>query len=313
MTEPQTSIFQRYYSDEPFVDRYLTNPDGAVDVIIPVIHSNELWEANLRSIYREIPVARLLIGDGGCVDDTIAVVKRFPRVEIQDHTAIRTIGYSERVLIESVKTDWFIHLHSDVFLPDGWFDIMRRYQPEYDYYGCLERATVMVEHEANYGDRPWAGAQFGRTKAFEKGLKVVDDDYIYRQGDFLYRRMIEEGGFREGFVRDTFHYHQAMFRKSAWQRNVKSVKIDVEASPGEEVRTAETMARGVVKYFEPPFMLDAVILHVNRLEELGETTWADFERWVSETNPSWIAPLRQRRRRSRIGGLLRRIRGLVRR
>lgn len=306
-TESQPSIFQRYYSDEPFVDRYASDPAGAVDVIIPVIHSNELWEANLQSIYREIPVARLLIGDGGCVDDTVAIVSRYPRVVLHDHRAVKTIGYSERLLIEAVETEWFIHLHSDVFLPDGWFDAMRKHQPHYDYFGCLERDTVLVEFDADYGDRPWAGAQFGRTLAFTEGLKIVDDDFIYRQGDFLYRRMIEEGGFKEGFVRDTFHYHQAMFRKSAWQRNVKSVRIDVESSPGEEVRTAETMAKGVVKYFEPPFMLDAVVLHVDRLEELGVLSWSEFERWVVGAKPAWIAPLRKRRRYARVKRALRKL------
>lgn len=306
-TESQPSIFQRYYSDEPFTDRYASDPSGAVDVIIPVIHSNELWDANLRSIYREIPVARLLIGDGGCVDHTIPTVTKYPRVTVIDHREVKTIGYSERLLIEAVQTDWFIHLHSDVFLPDGWFDAMRKHQSHYDYFGCLERDTVLVEYDGDYGDRPWAGAQFGRTQAFIEGLKVVDDDYIYRQGDYLYRRMIEERGFKEGFVRDTFHYHQAMYRKSAWQRNVKSVRIDVEASPGEEVRTAETMAKGVVKYFEPPFMLDAVVLHVDRLEELGVLSWSEFERWVAATKPEWTVPLARRRRRARMKRALRKI------
>lgn len=307
MTDTQTSIFKRYYTPEPFEDRFAKNPDGAVDVIIPVIHSNELWEPNLISIYREIPVKRLLIGDGGCVDDTIPIVKKFPRVEILDHTAVKTIGYSERLLIEAVQTDWFIHLHSDVFLPEGWFDVMRKYQSQYDYYGCSERDTVLVEFEGEYGDRPWAGAQFGRTRAFDKGLKVVDDDYIYRQGDYLYRRMIEENGFKEGFVTETFHYHQAMYRKSAWQRKVKGVRIDVESSPGEELRTAETMAKGAVKYFNPPFMIDAVVLHVNRLEELGVTTWEEFSLWVEKVNPVWTAPLAKRRRRQQMRSALRRI------
>jgi hypothetical protein len=40
-------------------------PDQGVTVIIPIVHTNELWEENLKSIYREIPTAQLLIGDGG--------------------------------------------------------------------------------------------------------------------------------------------------------------------------------------------------------------------------------------------------------
>jgi hypothetical protein len=88
---------------------------------------------------------------------------------------------------------------------------------------------------------------------------------------------------------------------------VKSVRIDVESSPAEEVRTAETMARGVVKYFDPPFMIDAVILHMDRLDELGVMTWGSFGKWVRETNPKWISPLEKRRRRRRVGRIIRKL------
>ena len=57
------SIFQEYYSKQEFVDKYIQDPTDAIDVIIPVYHTNELWRANLISIFREIPVKRLLISD----------------------------------------------------------------------------------------------------------------------------------------------------------------------------------------------------------------------------------------------------------
>ena len=89
MTDPEF-IFARYYAKEEFVDRYASRPEGAVDVIIPVLASNELWEKNLISIYREIPVNRLLLGDGGCADDTIAIARKFPRLQVLDHTSYKT-------------------------------------------------------------------------------------------------------------------------------------------------------------------------------------------------------------------------------
>ena len=290
-----SSIFERYYQEEMFVDRFLTNHNPAVDVIIPVIHSNELWRANLFSFYREIPINRLLIGDGGCIDNTIELVKEFPRVDILDHREIATIGFSERKLIEAVETDWFIHLHSDVYLPAGWFDHMSNYMNQYDYYGCTERDTLMIEHESDYGDRPWAGAQFVRKASLDAGLKGLDDDYIYRQGDFIYRRIIEEGGFKEGKVRDTYHYHQIMYRKSQWQRTVKNVHIEVEMSREEEIRTCMTMAKGIIKYLKPPVLVSAVVQNFNRLQELGEMNWGQFNLWVKETNPEWLPYLHRER------------------
>src|SRR5690349_4286459 len=92
--EDSRSIFARYYTDEPFVDRRATDAAGAVDVIIPVIHTNEMRRANLRSIYREIPVNRLLLGDGGCIDDSLEVACEFPRVQVLDHRSFKSLGYS---------------------------------------------------------------------------------------------------------------------------------------------------------------------------------------------------------------------------
>src|SRR5436190_88090 len=109
------SIFREYYREHNFVDRFETDRSAAVDVIIPVIHTNELWKANLFSLYREIPIHKLFIGDGGCIDNSIDVVKKFPRVEILDHRAYKTLGYSLRKLIEAVEADWFIYVHSDVY------------------------------------------------------------------------------------------------------------------------------------------------------------------------------------------------------
>jgi hypothetical protein len=290
MTEQNSSIFKAYFNPEPFVDRYLNEPETAVDVILPVIHSNELWQANLNSFFREIPINRLLIGDGGCIDDTISIAQKYPRVVVFDHRQLTTLGYSERLLIEAVETEWFIHLHSDVFLPKGWFDIMHKYQDGYDWFGCIERSTIMVEVDSDYGDRPWAGAQFGRKSAFMVGLQEVDDDFIYRQGDWLYRLMIERVGLKEGFVRDTFHYHQTMFRKSPWFRKVTSVRINVEMSPEEKYRTWNMELRGSIKYLDPsmPWAVHEVYSAMQNLLEMKKLDWSELKTWTAQTNRVWI-------------------------
>src|SRR5437762_5084073 len=121
MSNPRTE-FRQYFQDREFIDRFAHDAERAIDVVIPVLHTNELWRANLLSTYREIPVKRLLVGDGGCIDDTIEVARGFPRVHVFDHTSFNSLGYSIRKLIEEVRTDWFVYLHSDVYLPEGWFD-----------------------------------------------------------------------------------------------------------------------------------------------------------------------------------------------
>ncbi|HBB97296.1 MAG TPA: hypothetical protein DC054_18110 [Blastocatellia bacterium] len=294
------SIFGAYYADVPFVDRFETQPDRSVDVIIPIIHTNELWKTNLFSLYREIPIHKLLIGDGGCIDNSIEIVKEFPRVEVFDHRSYKTLGYSIRKLIESVETDWFIYVHSDVYLPPGWFDVMQRHQADYDWFGCPMKHTVMVQYEIPEEVRPYAGSQMGLKSAFEAGLGSIDDDYVYRQEDFVLADLVEKAGFKHGKIEDTFHYHQTMYKPTPWVRKVKSVNLNLYISPEEEVRNRIMQARGIIKYLQPnnPALIYEVSMSIDRLFELGELTpanWPDFKQWVAETNSKWLPHLPQQR------------------
>ncbi len=294
------SIFRKYYSDDPFVDRFQTEPEAAVDVIVPVIHTNELWRTNLLSFYREIPIHKLFIGDGGCIDNSIEVVNEFPRVEVLDHKSYKTLGYSLRELIRAVETEWFIYVHSDVYLPPGWFDAMQRHQTEYDWFGCPMKHTVMVQYEIPEEVRPYAGSQMGRKSAFTPRLDTIDDDYVYRQEDFVLVDLIEKAGFKHGKIEDTFHYHQTMYKPTPWVRKVQSVNLSLYISPEEETRNRIMQARGIIKYLEPnsPALTYEVSMSIDRLFELGELTqanWPDFKQWVAETNPKWLPYLPQQK------------------
>jgi glycosyltransferase involved in cell wall biosynthesis len=289
------SIFREYYAEKPFIDRFLTQANDAIDVIIPVVHTNELWEANLLSFYREIPINKLLIGDGGCIDDSISIAEKFPRVRIFDHRTYKSLGYSIRKLIEAVEADWFVYIHSDAYLPPGWFDAMQKHQIEYDWFGCPMRHTVMVEYNGDYGERPWAGSQMGRKKAFEAGLSRIDDDYVYRQEDFVFADIVQKAGFIEGKVTDTFHYHQTMHKPTPWSRKVKSVQINVELSREEEVRTWLMQGKGIIKYLQPSndWLIDGVLISADYLISNKELTWGEFQQWVRQTNPKWLPYIRR--------------------
>lgn len=285
------SIFYRYYHPEPFKDRFLASPKEAMDVVIPIIHTNEMWEANLRSIYREIPVHRLLIGDGGCIDNSLAIVKKYPRVVIFDHKQYKTLGFSIRKLIEAVATKWFAYLHSDVFLPEGWFDVMKKYQREYDWYGCKMQITTLVEcPDANSltKKRPFAGSQIGRKSAFTPYLNEIEDDFVYRQEDYVWQNVVEKGGFKMGYVDEVFHYHQQIHKDSPWARKVKRVTVEMDWSPEELVRASTMQVYGTVKYVKPTNYLAAWIsLDLAQLIELKKINWPEFKKWTGETNPAW--------------------------
>lgn len=290
MHEKSDSIFQRYYDEEPFIDRFIEDPTDSIDVIIPVIHTNELWESNLRSFYREIPINRLLVGDGGCIDNTIDIVSKFPRVTILNHRNYVSLGYSIRKLIEAVETEWFVYVHSDAFLPDNWFDVMKPNQTSYDWFGCLEKDTVMVLYDNPFGERPWAGAQMGRVQAFSANLEKIDDDYVYRQEDFVWRKLIEDAGYKEGFVSDTFHYHQVMFKQSPWERKVKQISFSLDIVPEEEIRWWLMQVKGNVKYCSPSqkWVVQNLHMGLDWLIERKQIDLKEFMQWTAETNPAWL-------------------------
>lgn len=291
MDKAQKSVFQEYYQPTAFIDRYADRPDGAVDVIVPIIHTNELWEANLLSIYREIPVHRLLIGDGGCIDNSVEIARKFPRVEVLDHRSFTSLGYSLRKLIEAVQTEWFVYLHSDVYLPPDWFAEMCKHQKEYDWFECRQKLTVLVEYEydVEQSDRALSGAQMGRAKTLQQVASRIDDDFLYRNEDMILAGMVREQGYKYGWANDMFHYHQIMYKQSAWARKIKTIAFQLAIERNEEVRTALMQVKGLVKYLDPNVdYVKGILINVNRLQEMGELTWQDFQKWVEETNPSWL-------------------------
>lgn len=308
------SIFKRYYSKEQVTDKYVNDGTDAVDVIIPIIHTNELWEKNLISFYREIPIKRLLIGDGGCIDDSLEIAKKFPRVTVYDHKKFTSLGFSIKKLVESVETPWFIYLHSDVYLPDGWFLEMKKNNTKYDWFECRQQITALIEYPLDYTgiNRPFSGSQMGSSQAVKEAVKKIDDDYLYRNEDIIIADLIKKNGYRYGRLDSTFHYHQVMFKASTWGRKLTNVEFIVEKDHKEDLRESTTQSRGIIKYLEPSDgAADMIQRHLMHLIELKEFNEVDFKKWVRVTSPKWLPLISSRLRRIRIILFLKKIYHLV--
>lgn len=291
MSREKTS-FREYFVDTPFVDRFQSDAGRAVDVIVPVMHTNELWRANLLALYREVPVNHLIIGDGGCIDDSLVIAAEFPRVKVLDHRAFISLGFSLRRLIEAVETPFFIYLHSDIFLPAGWFDAMYGAREAHDWFESGQNTVIMVKTVAPTLEvvRAYSGSQMGRKAAFETVLSTIDDDYLYRNEDIILANLIKAAGFRYGKVDSTFSDHQQIFKESPWLRRVKRVSFELELGVDEEIRASMTYVKGIVKYLTPEDSGDLIAgLHENlfRLTELGALVPGEFAQWVAENNPAW--------------------------
>lgn len=292
------------------MDRFETDPREPVDVIIPVMHTNELWRANLTSIYREIPVRRLIISDGGVRDDSLSIARDFPRITVLDHREFVSLGYCLRKLIETVETDWFVYLHSDVFLAPGWFDAMVADRHRFDWFESQQHTTILAEVplEHSVAERSYSGAQMGRRRAFDPVIPRIDDDFLYRNEDIILAHLVRKAGFKYGRADAALAYHQQMAKESLWRRDIAQVSITIRKSAEEDLREKRTQLYGLLKYLDPDqdtFNRYCLIDYIYDLLISGQMDWTEFVAWVKRTNPGWLPIIRRSRARNRLKRIFR--------
>jgi glycosyltransferase involved in cell wall biosynthesis len=97
---------------------------GRIDVVVLTKNSERLLERCFDSIFKNVPVHRLIVVDGYSTDSTESIVKKYRQehgnvVLIKDHG---TRGSARLKGIKEVQTDWFIFVDSDVILSNSWCD-----------------------------------------------------------------------------------------------------------------------------------------------------------------------------------------------
>lgn len=248
------SLYAKVVEPFEFVDRLVAEPGlQGVDVIVPLLHATPFWTQNLHSYFREIPIRRLLVGDAGAIDGSPQVAAGFPRTVIFDHSELKTLGRSIAELMSAVESEHFVYLQSDTFLPPGWFDKMWMNRERFDWFGCPERALYVLSAPQNdyTGIRPLPGTQFGKSSVFKGVSDFVQDDYGYRQEDFIFEEYALRSGGRVGSVSETFHIHQITERVTKGkQMEVLSVRLKLKPEV-DDGRALDTQLLGFVKYCNP--------------------------------------------------------------
>jgi len=103
-----------------------------IDVVVLTKNSERILEKCLNSIYKNIPVNRLIVIDGYSTDRTVEIVEKFKEkygnaILIQERG---TRGAARERGIKEVKTKWFMFVDSDVVLCDEWFKKVKKYMME---------------------------------------------------------------------------------------------------------------------------------------------------------------------------------------
>ena len=75
------------------VDRRIREPNlEPIDVVMYTLDAEIYLEKCLDSAYREVPVDKVIVVDGGSKDKTLDILNKYPRMEIHVRPDIRTTG-----------------------------------------------------------------------------------------------------------------------------------------------------------------------------------------------------------------------------
>jgi len=277
-----------------FIDRHEENPErDPIDVVMLTLDAASFLERCLYSIYREIPVRRLLVCDGGSTDGTTDILNKYPRVQVFIRPDIRTTGKATEFLLSQVQTEWFAFVDSDIELPSGWYDEMCKYKCQHDVLENSRRLMAYHYYRQDPGKlrpsvRAYDFCHLGRKEAMKN--YICDDDYIWGMNDIFFRYVVEKSGYRYGKVSTTHHLHhltETTLRKSdqekAFVRVVFREPEWVIVDKAKYDRMVLKFAKGILKYVEPGYPL--VEGDLGLYETLVRTVSRE---WVAKHAPVWV-------------------------
>lgn len=276
-----------------FLDRMKNEPDlEPIDVIMPTLDSEVFLEKCLYSVYKEIPVRKLFVCDGGSNDQTIEILKKFPRVEPFVKSDIRTTGKVMEFLMSLVETDWFVQIDSDILLTPGWYDEMRKHKKEFD---VMENSKRILAYHFYREDKNKLQPNF-RSLDFCHLMKKsaienfhCDDDYMARFTDYFLRQIVENSGHKYGKISTTQHIHNETERhvyKSDDEKNFEKlvykepelIVLDKKKKETSKIKNA----KAIVKYLDPNSPL---LKNDQRTDILIRVLKRD---WIIKNGPAWI-------------------------
>jgi hypothetical protein len=214
---------------------------------------------------------------------------------------LKTLGASIKALVGEVSTEFFAYLHSDVFLPSGFYKTLSE-TPLKNRWVESNRNSLIIHEESDgeyfLSERPYSGAQFGQSELLKSSLSQIEDDFLYRNEDLVIRELIEKSGGEYIKVEGLRHLHQSVTKNSENEPKLK-VAVSRVQDVGWESKVADMQFRGIIKYTSPVTNRGKSYLvgHVNEsLKQLFILGALDFEttiRWIRETNSDWLKHIRK--------------------
>ena len=284
------------YIDRPsgcFFDRTVQEPKlEPIDVIMLTLDAENFLEKCLYTVYRQIPVSRLLVCDGGSKDQTTSILNKFPRVELHINPDIRTTGKALEFLISIVTTKWFVMIDADIELSAGWYDEMLKNTTTYDVLENSKRIMAYHFYREDHLKTDPDSRAFDLCHLVKKSAVNdfrCDDDYMWRYTDILLRQVVEKSNHKYGKIDSPYHLHNETERvpyesdkeKSYWRVVWSEPRIIITDSDKERL-SMEKNAKAVVKYLDPEYQMV-------RNDKGYDTIIGLLDRqWVASNGPAWL-------------------------
>jgi len=285
------------------IDRRIKEPGlEPVDVLFLTLDAEMYLEKCLDSVYREIPISRVIVVDGGSKDRTVEILNKYPRMEIHVRPDIRTTGKCYEFMLSLATTSWIVFMDADIELPAGWYDEMVKHKGEYDFFGCKRimhyEFRRVDPNSLDINKRPMGAPWLARLESFKN--YHVDDDYMWRATDMLMRQVVEKDGYKFGKVSTTYHYHYTtdnlMYESDTEKRGSRLVfeepRVEILDKKNWEKRE-EDFRKAVIKYIEPEYV------YPQGEEELLLTLMKLDPEWVKKTSMKWYKVLSDFRKKER--------------
>jgi glycosyltransferase involved in cell wall biosynthesis len=105
---------------------------SSVDVVLLTMNSERKLRSCLDSVYKNVPVNRLIVIDGGSKDATSQILSEFNSLygNVRVITDFGNRATARQKGIENVTTNWFIFVDSDVVLCRDWYKKALKYVNE---------------------------------------------------------------------------------------------------------------------------------------------------------------------------------------
>jgi glycosyltransferase involved in cell wall biosynthesis len=283
------------------IDRRTKEPKlEPIDAIMLTLDAEKYLEETLDATYQEIPINNFYVLDGGSKDDTLKILKKYPRMKIMVKPEIKTTGKGFEILFKMVKTPWVVFVDNAKVPAKGWYDEMIKYKDKYDFYGSKRIVHYEFEREdpttSDIDKRPLGGPWMINMESVKN--YHVDDDYAWRIVDLILRQEVEKNGYKYGAVSSTHHIcyitDQEKYTSDDKKKGVtlifKPPEVKVLNKENWE-RRIEITSKAIVKYLDPQlcqyFCNDRILLNLSKLDM----------KWVKETNSEWFNLLKHWKRR----------------